>query len=296
VSEAQNSAARLHRLLTRFGEQTNLSVQKAWAAALDVELHEVPLELGGVATLMSQVRREAEATGRPEFAPIADHMRTLAQSVLPLEQGMNKQASNVAPNAEAMQALNMLSAYFELGQPAARVPAPKDIEELHSELADLIGQVTGADLPPEIRRELLTRLANVLEALDHLATTGPEGVRRAAESLGMSALLLEPELDDEEKSTHQDDSPERQILRRIKATAGKAWKTFTVTTALASAVLTWDRVEDLVLPQGEPQKQLPPGTEKPSSASDADEDEGEGDETDNAAGGKAAGDNGARGD
>jgi hypothetical protein len=255
VAELQNPAGRLHELLNVFAQQKG-TTQAAWAKALDVSEADVPLHLGDVASLLRDVRRAAEDTGVDAFAPIPAYLQSLSQSIFPVSEPFGGPAGNVAPNGTAMQALAMLSAYLERFAPEGAIPDERERDELRNSVCELIDDVTAADLPADVRRAVLHRLVEVLEALDHLRAGGPDAVRRAAESLAISAILYE-----------SDTTSDATIFTRLKSVAHKTWVAFTVTTSLAGAVLTWDRITGLdQLPAGQ-QRQLPAASEN-TSASD----------------------------
>jgi L-rhamnose isomerase len=114
--------------------------------------------------------------------------------------------------------------------------------------------VAEVDIPAEIRRVLLDRLTEVLEALEHLGIGGPNAVRKAAEALAISAVLYE----EESGNAHS-------VFQKIKQTAKVTWVALTIATQLATAVLTWDKIVDLpALGAGTEQRQLPPGPQPPA--------------------------------
>lgn len=161
-----------------------------------------------------------------------------------------------------MDALKMLSAYLEGMMPEGAIPGDEEVEELRESVRKLRDDVIATDLPSEIKRGILHRLGDVLEALDHLHIGGPDAVRRAAEALALTAVLYEAEVEGD-----------MAVFTRLKSLAKRAWVAFTVASMLASAALTWDRIADLkLLDSGSEQRQLPPGsasgTEDPSGGDD----------------------------
>jgi hypothetical protein len=260
VGEFQNPAGRLHDLLSRFAENGRLSTQAAWAAVLEVEEQDVPMYLSDVARLLREVRDAAQETGRDAFDPIPGHLVTLSKAIFPVSEPFAGRASNVAPDPTAMQALKMLSAYLEDFAPDGEIP--DELDELLDEVRALMDAVVEADLPVDIRRGLLHRLGDVLAAIEHVKVGGPDDVRRAAEALALSAILYEDDADSD-----------AAVFSRLKTFAKKAWVAFTVTTSLAGAVLTWDKIADLdLLEPAKEQRQLPPPSspppDDPSNAAD----------------------------
>lgn len=256
MADYHNPAGRLHELLTRFAAQQGKSAVGAWASVLDVTEADVPMYLGEVASLLRDVRDAAKETGLDHFDPIPQHLTTLSQSIFPLDQPFRGQSANVAPDASAMQALKMLSAFLENTASEGKIPEDDELDELRESVRQLVEEVSYAELPPEIRRALLHRLVEMQGALEHLNIGGPDAVRRAAESLAISAVIYEG-----------DAEHDGAVFSKIKLVARKTWLAFTVTTTLANAVLTWDRITDLhFLGPGQEQRQLPP----PSSSSPGD--------------------------
>jgi hypothetical protein len=250
VPEYQNPAGRLHALLTSYGGQRKVTIRQAWALALDVTEEDVPLHLGAVAALLSDVRSAALETGSDAFDLIPEHLRTLSRCVFPITDSFIGDVGNALPDERAMEALKMLSAYLEGTMPEGTIPTKDEVGELRESARELRDDVIAADLAPEIKRELLHRLGDVLDALDHLHVGGPDAVRRAAESLALATVLFEA-----------DTEGDRAVFTRLKSLAKKAWVAFTVATSLANAVLTWERILDLgLLESGQEQRQLLPGS------------------------------------
>lgn len=249
----QNPAGRLHELLRRFGSNPKISMSAAWADALQVEESEVPYYLGQVASLLLDVRRAAENTGSPAFDPMPTHLNTLARSIFPADHAFGAEVAHVRPDGNAMQMLAALDYALSLSASEGMVPDAGTLDELKESVTELVDDVARSNLPPEMKRALHHRLAEMLEALEHLELGGPEAVRRAAESLAATSVIYAGGKDDD------------GITKKVAAVARKTWTAFTVITALASSVLTWDKIVDLTgsLGQGEEQRQLPPGPRPP---------------------------------
>jgi hypothetical protein len=235
----------------------------AWAEVLGISEDEVPMQLGRVAVLLEEVRQAAEDTGEAAYAPMPAHLRTLSGSIIPVTQNLNSAVTDVLPDGNAMDMLNTLAAFLRQTAPEGERPEHDDVEELRATTRGLMEDVAAAELPPEIRRELLRRLGEVLEALDHLGVGGPNAVRRAAEALALSAMLYE--------SAAQGD---QTVFTRAKVLAKRVAITFTVATTMATGALTWDKIIDLpVIEQGEQPRQLPRGPSSESDDSSPSEDE-----------------------
>ncbi len=248
----ENPAGRLHDLLVRFAREPTKSMRGAWAGVLEVEEAEVPYHLGGIASLLSDVRREAAETGSPAYDPMPSHLSALARSILPVDRGLDAAVQDVLPDATAMQMLLTLSYALSIGAPDERIPELDELHDLQESVSELIDDVSRADLPPSVKRALLHRLAEMLEALEHLEIGGPEGVRRAAESVAAAAAIYAGE------------APDRATVGKVATVARKVWTAFAVATTVASSALTWDKMIDLTgtLGQAQEQRQLPPGPQE----------------------------------
>jgi hypothetical protein len=250
VAELRNPAGRLHALLSAFAQQKNKSTQAAWANVLQVSESEVPLYLNDVAALLRETRNAAMALERQAFDPIPEQLQALSRTIYPIDQGFNNPAAHVQPDVHAMRGLAMLSTYLEDLAPDGKLAGEDQRSDIRQTVCELINDVAAADLPTQIRRMLLTRLNEMLEALDHLQTGGPDAVRNAAEALAISALVYEA-----------DAESETTVFTRIRSVAYKAWVAYTVTTALAGSVLTWEKITGIdLLPAGQQQHQLPPAS------------------------------------
>jgi len=261
VAAYLNPAGRLHHLLTRFADHPDHSIQAAWAEVLEVAEADIVLHLGEVGTLLPAVRNAASETEMDAFDPIAGHLTTLSQSIFPVSVPFSQPAREVVPDATAMQMLNALSAYLEETAPEGKLPEPDEVAELRLAFAELLRDVIDAELPPDIRRALVHRLNEMINALDHLNVGGPDAVRRAAEALAISALLYEADA--------QDDSA---VFTRLRSAAQKTWVAFTVVITLANAVVTFDRITGMeVLPPAQEQRQLPSGSPSRGGANPPDQ-------------------------
>jgi hypothetical protein len=249
MADLENPAGRLHALLSEFGSKSNLSIAHAWGEVLDVLPDEVYLQLGNVGNLLAETRRAARDTGSAHWEAMDGHLSALAQCVFPLGIPFANPVADLRPDGTAMQMLGALSFALQLASREGQIPDTGELEELRSSVRDLLAEVAAAEIPAEIRRVLLDRLNQTLEALDHLNVGGPNAVRKAAEALAISATLYE---DDSEDA--------RPVFQRIKQAAKATWIAFTVTTQLASAVLTWDKIVDIpAIGPGTEQRQLTPG-------------------------------------
>jgi hypothetical protein len=253
MPEYHNPAARLHALLTSFAEHEGESAREAWAAVLEVPVDEVTLHVDEVFRLFREVRDAASATGDDAWDPITGDLVTLSRSLLSSDWPFDTGVGNVMPDRTAMRFLKAFSSHLRDVAPGLRVPDEHELDELRERVRDLIEEVTGTELPPEVKQALVRRLADVLAALEHLKVRGPDGVRAAAEALAVSATLYEADAPDDD---------ERAVFTKMKSLAGAAFRICSKVTKVAGALLLWDQIFDVpLLESGEkpPPAQLPRG-------------------------------------
>jgi hypothetical protein len=263
VPTYDNPAGRLHELLRRFNERSNNNILDAWSYALDVEPHEVRHYLGSVATLVEGTKRAATETGQATFEEVPQQLDSLTETIFPTQHAwVGPPASGIAPDALLLQALDMLNRYLHQNSPEATLPNENEVDALKEEVRDLIQAVTDANLPPEVKRPLLQRLAEVLEAMEHLNLGGPEGVRLAAEALAASAVIYE-------EAARTDPA----TFERIRSFAVKAWVVFAAGSVIGNAALGWEnlvhghlappaQVQPAALPAGPPPTGSPARTDE----------------------------------
>lgn len=251
MPDFDNPAGRLHYLLNRFSSDRDEAIITAWARALEVEQSEVHYQLGRVAALLDDVRTAAKETGSPAFEGMPRHLDALAGSIFPIDEAFGAPVANVAPDQNAMEMLAALSYALKISAPEGTIPSEEDLSVLKASASDLVDEIQSADLPAEIRRALLHRLAEMLEALEHLEVGGPDAVRRAAEALAATAAI------------YAEDAQSPEMLRKVADVARHTWAVFKVATLLAGAAITWPKIVDftgdLGQGQGQEQRQLPPG-------------------------------------
>ena len=229
-----------------------MTIAAAWAEVLGVPYEDVVLHLGSVGTLMAETRRAARETGSEHFATMDGHLTALAECIFPQRIPFSEPVQVLRPEPNAMQMLGTLSYALQLESREGQIPAADELEELRDNAAALVADLASAHIPPEIRRVLVDRMNELLEAIEHLKVGGPNAVRKAAEALAISAILYDGDYDSADTGV---------LFQRIKKTAKTAWVAFTVTTQLATAVLTWERIIDIpAIGTGTEQRQLLPGT------------------------------------
>lgn len=246
-----NPAGRLHYLLQRYDSNPDQSIINAWAYALEVEPQDVHLHLGSVGNLLRDAKRAARETDDDAWAPMEGHLTTLATCVFPTGVTWNDAVSHVRPDPAAMQMLAGLSSTLQARDEAdGKVPTEDERDDLIGQVRELMEEVAAADLPPQIRRGLIDRLADMLEALEHVAVGGPDAIRKAAEALTLATIMLEDDL-----------KAYQRIFRKATALGKAAIVTVGVMGGLSTSLVALDKVIDVPMIEqgrGEP-VQLPAG-------------------------------------
>lgn len=232
-------------------------MREAWAEVLDISPADVPFRLSQVAKLFDEVRDAADGSGRAAYAGIPAHLNTLSTTVFPNDSGLN--GKSVPPNAVALEALGMFSAYLEDVRPDGRIPEDEDLEALREQVQQLLTDAAAADLPPEVKRALLSRLGDIVSALDDLNIGGPDAAARAAEALATVATLAE------------DAGADPTLTTRMRKTAKAVWIAVQVTSAVTTLGLNWDKIVDgeKALPPAQVRLQIEAGPHAAANSEDA---------------------------
>lgn len=222
-----NPAGRAFAVLSEFGSNVGVSVEfrHAWAVTLGVPVEAVPEGLVQVRALLASVVDAAESLSVPGYEAIPNDVQTLLDtSVSPVGMAPNHQSASAMPHEVPMRALGMFGAYLHAIAPDGDVPSPDERSDLIDQVNALMASVLeDASLPPDVKRSMLRRLREMLEALQHLEIGGPEGVRLAAEALAATAL------------THSEAVPNGTITQAI-AVANRAWKACKVAANVVSTI------------------------------------------------------------
>jgi hypothetical protein len=197
-----NAAARLHAIFVRYasfreGADTG-SIMEVWRKTFEVSAYdEVRALLMQVVGLIGQVDRQLLGLEKPAFTKsYADVAPVLLSCVVLPDAGTSLQlgSEHAKVYSEQLNTLELLATV--LSDTNASSVAPTEEERI-----DFREQITGAleavrddqTLHPRIRQEVISRLHQILWALDHLDTVGPEQVIAAAEGIGFLWAYLPTE-------------------------------------------------------------------------------------------------------
>ena len=250
MSKLENPAGRLYRILSRYDDDPDRAIIDAWAYALEIEPGDVHLHIGDVGNLLRDVKRAATESQDEAWEPMQDHLTTLSACIFPVTVTFNQPAREIRPDHGAMNMLRGFSSFLDArGEVDGVIPDDDKLSDLQEQVRALIAEITDADLPPHIRRALLDRLADMLEALEHVAVGGPDGIRRAAEALTLATVMLEEDL-----------KGYQRFFRQTLAVGKAAIVAVGVVGATSGSLLELDRVIDIpMIEQGNTLAQLPPG-------------------------------------
>ncbi|WP_327635142.1 hypothetical protein OHB24_34835 [Kribbella sp. NBC_00482] len=191
MSDTDNSASRLHAIFTRYRENYSPTggLLQLWLQTLGAaDEDETRRRAASVVDLIRQVRWQLEDLEEDSYVEMYDVaapalLRTL---VLTRDSGTQMgQGPNVQVAPEHLTALKALSSVLRAsGSVRARVT-----DQVRAGLRDRIVEALDAalkdtELAPPIRAAVVSRLHDILRALDMIDTVGPEDARAAAERLG----------------------------------------------------------------------------------------------------------------
>lgn len=229
-----NPAGRLHDVLRRLNSQDGtIPLRRAWAGVLGVPEADVPAHLGPVLQLVTDIPRTLADAGVSSFdAVIARFSAHWVRPIFPGDYAFNSPLSGVKVGAEALEPLSGISAYLHAVAPDGLVPDPDVRTRLRDRILEVIDEVRAADegeIPTEVKRLVVKRLAQMLTAVETVAVGGPEAVRSAAEAVA-GAL-----------ATHER-GRWRDVAHRVAAVAGVSWFIFTAPGVADNSFEPWNHL------------------------------------------------------
>jgi hypothetical protein len=235
-----NPAGRLHELLRRLSEgNPNVAVAVAWAQVLGVTEAEVPLRLGAVGQLVTDVQEAVEKSGDESLvAPVLRYRDAWAGAIFPRHVALDASLSNVLPGEDALEVLALVATHLHSVASEGQVPSLEHLDALKERVADLLDAVEEADdVPDTVKHLLATRLTDVLEALNHVAIGGPNAVRLATEALVGALVINEPT------------TPRSRTWKQVVAVLGAVYVAFSSSPTIENSIDAWGHI--FQLPAGE---------------------------------------------
>lgn len=238
MAEYDNPAGRLHDLLSKLGEQPrNGSIIAGWAAVLEVEQADVVLHLGRVADLVRQTEEAVDVSEAAALQPSVRRFRAAwTRAIFPEDQAFTGHLKTVLPPEEAMEMLGVVSAHLHLIASEGTVPEDDRLDELKTQVRDLIDGVREADdIPDDVKRLVITRLRGVEEAVEHLKVGGPRAVQNAIEAVMGSIVFAR------NRSVWKSSA-----VQKIWATLAVAWTIFAAGPTVHAAIDAWGEMIPLL--------------------------------------------------
>lgn len=194
-----NPAERLHDLLWAFMDNaaSSVGVDTCWAQVLGVEASRVPVVLGDVLVLIPQTLMTLEALGMDRMVAIC-HRNTHSWS-RPMLTRQNGSSGLI--DVTALDQLESIATAIEhAGTPTPKIDAEKmlDLRTALEEAKESLLQAK--DVDRDLRAVLLSRLSQMLWALDNISVKGADGVQEAMERLA-AALATETTSEQRKKGT-----------------------------------------------------------------------------------------------
>jgi hypothetical protein len=220
VVDLDNPAARLLLLLQEFQQRSapNVSITSAWAGTLGVNKNQVVMVMPDVAVILSDLRRVVARLDNAGAQGMLDHFgREWTRAVFTPDHS-GGQSSEGLVTAAGLAALTGLASLLSTLAGEGTTPDEEERADLATALREAIEEATtDTSVPLEVRTLLVSRLHDMLWALDHLRTVGPDGVKAAAERLA-GAVATWPVPADRK----------RPMVGKVLRLAGRAWTLFTV--------------------------------------------------------------------
>lgn len=242
VANLDNPAGRLHAILREYREsaQDQVTIRQTWAGVLGVEQDRVPVALTEVAGIIPAIEAAVSRSGEESQQEVFDHY--VYQWAYAITTPDHPTGQTPSPGKElvdpgALAALGGLSSFLCFTASEGHLPNPEQLQSLRERLLETIDEATVAeDIPPELRRELLDRLHEILWAIDHLRVGGPSAASAAAERLVGAVAIRE-------------DGHRLPIVRRALQAAAAAWTLFKTGSTLTKELESWREIL----------RELPPG-------------------------------------
>jgi hypothetical protein len=240
-------------------QDRELALSQAWANILGVSEAELVLALAPVAQLVPDLEAAVQGIGDDPYVRMVDRYRsTWANPIFPIGNALNTAIKSVGlPGPDVLDVLAAVASHLHKEASEGPVPSDNKIEELKTSITGLLEEVRNSDLPDEVTQLILKRLHDILNALDHMSTTGPAGIRFAIEALvgaaDMTRLTMAPGGPAEAPAF---DSP---IWKKLFLVLLATWTVFAAGPEIQASLHAWSGMEQALLGTGK----------QPDSAADA---------------------------
>jgi hypothetical protein len=177
-----NPAEQLHLVLSQFQQHSHAqkTVDDCWAESLDVPAADVPDVLGPLLGLIPKVSTTLESLGRPRLLQTCERYKAAwSKPFLSRQNG----SANLVDDDSMHALLGIAETISQSGR--HRVPISDAEQRRLSELLQEAREEVLQDLnlPRELRALMLSRIGEMLWALDHLQVVGMDGLQEAMERL-----------------------------------------------------------------------------------------------------------------
>jgi hypothetical protein len=237
VVASSNPAARLHAIFTRYAGEYHVekTLESIWKSALGAGNPAATRQhLADVVGLIGDVRRQLQALDRPAYLEMFDDVspRLLGTMVLNPQTQNNVVGTYLQVSETQLKVLATLSGILEDANLGLARVEDETRETIRAAIADALRAVRAEDeLPVDVKRAIIARLHDILWALDHLETGGPEAAVAAAERLGFLWSRNEQ---------HQ-----TSAFKTAMQAAGTAWAAFLFSAESVQAIETFQQLFQL---------------------------------------------------
>jgi hypothetical protein len=237
VVASSNPAARLHLIFSRYtGEyRADQRLELIWQRALgEVDVAATRIRLADVVGLISEVRRQLQTLDRPAYMEMFDDVspRLLGTVLLTPQTQDNLAGSYLQVSDTQLKVLATLGGILEDANAGlARVEDETRVAIRAAVLDALTAVRADSELPPDVKRAIIARLYDILWAMDHLETGGPEAAVAAAERLGFLWSR---------NAQHQ-----TSAFKTAMQAAGTAWAAFLFSAESVQAIETFQQLFQL---------------------------------------------------
>lgn len=230
MAEYDNPAGRLLAVLEDLAARDGkASLIDSWAAVFEVDQPDVIVRLGPVADLIRQIQEAVDELGDEYLsATVTNNRDSWARPIFPIDHKFTAAMAPVRPGRESLVALGMVSNQLHRDCPEGLIPDDPELERLKEQVLALVDEVRDSELSADLRRIIVSRLFDVLKAIESVRIGGPGAVRHAVEALVGGAAMVVGE-----------DEAGSETLAKVWATAKAVVRVFLAGGAAYAALQGW---------------------------------------------------------